>query len=163
ARGRRLPRAAAARQVPRPEALDDRAVGHYELRPKSDRHLRDRRSSRQLRVQGRRRPPGQRPGRPVARPSPDDLRSRHPARGRASVLEMPGYEEMKSTLQAPGGIAYTRTLNIDRSPHDLLLRVAPRGTAVALVGGSGARLSEYDGYQVLRIPAADTPIRLKLL
>jgi putative heme-binding domain-containing protein len=77
--------------------------------------------------------------------------------GTAAVLEMPAYE------LAPGGrVVFTRTLNVGLSPHDLLLRVAPAGTAVAVVGERAA-LEEKDGYTLLRIPAAATPVAVKLL
>ncbi len=77
--------------------------------------------------------------------------------GAAAVLEMPAYE-----LARGDAVVFTRTLSVGRSPRDLLMRVAPRGTAVALVGGR-ASLEEKDGYTVLRIPAAATPVALKLL
>ena len=53
-------------------------------------------------------------------------------------------------------------MNVGKSPRDLLMRVAPAGTAVALVGDR-ATLDEKDGYTLLRIPAAATPVALKLL
>ena len=37
----------------------------------------------------------------------------------------------------------TRTLNIGQSPRDLLMRVAPTGTAVALVGDQGTPARSY--------------------
>ncbi len=77
--------------------------------------------------------------------------------GETNVLETPAYE------LAPGDkVIYTRTLNIAKSRRDLLVRVAPTGTAVALVG-EGAALEEKDGYTLLRVPAAATPLALKLL
>ncbi len=77
--------------------------------------------------------------------------------GEAKVLEMPGYE------LAPGDAAvYTRTLNIGKSPRDLVLRVAPEGTAVAVVGAGGT-LEQKDGATLLRIPAAATPTAVKVL
>jgi putative heme-binding domain-containing protein len=77
--------------------------------------------------------------------------------GSAAVLEMPAYE------LAPGDkVVFTRTLNIGKSPRDLLMRVAPVGTAIALVGDPAA-LEEKDGYTLLRIPAAVTPVAVKLL
>ena len=77
--------------------------------------------------------------------------------GSAQILEMPAYELL------PGAqIAYTRTLNVSKSARDLLMRVAPVGTAVGLVGDEAA-LVEQDGYTLLRIPAAATPVALKLL
>ncbi|HEY7313562.1 MAG TPA: DUF6797 domain-containing protein [Gemmataceae bacterium] len=77
--------------------------------------------------------------------------------GKATILEMPAYE------MTPGEkVVYTRTLNIGRSPCDLLLRVASLPTAVALVGDRAA-LEEKDGFTLLRIPAASTPLSLKVL
>jgi glucose/arabinose dehydrogenase len=70
---------------------------------------------------------------------------------------MPTYEI------APGDkVVYARTLNVGRSARDLVLRVAPVGTAVALVGDRAA-LSEQGGFTCLTIPAAATPLALKLL
>ncbi len=77
--------------------------------------------------------------------------------GTANILEMPAYE-----LSSGEKVVYTRTLNIGKSPRDLLMRVAPLGTAVALVGEQGT-LVEQDGCSLLRIPAASTPVALKLL
>jgi hypothetical protein len=77
--------------------------------------------------------------------------------GPAQVLEMPAYELASGT-----NIVYTRTLNISKSPLDLLMRVATTGTAVALVGDRGG-LEEKEGYTLLRIPAGATPLSLKLL
>jgi glucose/arabinose dehydrogenase len=77
--------------------------------------------------------------------------------GAAQILEMPTYE-----LASGETVVYARTLNIGKSPRDLLMRVAPTGTAVALVGDQGA-LDEKDGYTILRIPASATPVALKIL
>jgi putative heme-binding domain-containing protein len=77
--------------------------------------------------------------------------------GTAKVLEMPAYE------LAPGDkVVFTRTLNVGKSPHDLLLRVAPAGAGVAVVG-RGATLEQEDGFTRLRIPAEATPLAVKLL
>ena len=76
--------------------------------------------------------------------------------GAAKILEVP------FTSCRPARRSFTRTLNIGKSPHELLMRVAPTGTAVALVGDM-ATLDEKDGYTLLRIPAAATPVALKLL
>jgi putative heme-binding domain-containing protein len=77
--------------------------------------------------------------------------------GDAKVLEMPAYELL------PGEkVTFTRTLNIGKSSRDLLMRVAPSGTAVALVGDKATLLGK-DGYTLLRIPAAATPVALKVL
>src|SRR5262249_34535092 len=43
------------------------------------------------------------------------------------------------------------------------MKVAPEGTAVALVGGGGARLIDRDGDTLLSIPASATPATLKVL
>jgi putative heme-binding domain-containing protein len=77
--------------------------------------------------------------------------------GAAKILEMPAYE-----LSSGDKVVYTRTLNIGKSPRDLLMRVAPTGTAVALVGDK-ATLTEKDSYTLLRIPAEATPTAIKLL
>jgi putative heme-binding domain-containing protein len=77
--------------------------------------------------------------------------------GTASILEMPAYE-----LTPGEKVVYTRTLNIGKSRRDLLMRVASSATAVALVG-EPAMLEEKNGFTLLRIPAAATPLALKLL
>jgi hypothetical protein len=77
--------------------------------------------------------------------------------GSAQILEMPAYE-----LTSDGKIVYSRTLNVGKSPRDLLMRVAPSETSIAIVGDKGT-LAEQDGYSVLRIPAEATPLALKIL
>ncbi len=77
--------------------------------------------------------------------------------GDAKVLDQPGYE------RSGAAIAYSRTLNMGKSSRDLLLRVAPDATPVALVGKSPATVDQTNGFQVLRIPAAATPLNVKLL
>jgi putative heme-binding domain-containing protein len=77
--------------------------------------------------------------------------------GDAKILEMPAYE------LAPGGaVIYTRTLNVGKSSRDLMLRVAPSGTAVA-VPSDRTKLVENAGFVVLEIPAAATPLAVKVL
>ena len=49
------------------------------------------------------------------------------------------------------------------SSHDLLCRIAPEGTAAAVVGDERATLVRRDGFTLLGIPAADTPTRVKVL
>jgi putative heme-binding domain-containing protein len=92
--------------------------------------------------------------------------------GRASVLEMPAYELLSSRGQSPfpaaekeagERVAFTRTLDVGWSPHDLLLRVAPTGTSVAVFSAGKVSLAEKNGYTVLHIPAAVTPVAVKLL
>ena len=77
--------------------------------------------------------------------------------GDAKILEMPAYELMSNER-----VVYTRSLNIGKSPCDLLMRVAPTGMAAALVSDK-ATLYEKDGYTLLQIPAAATPAALKVL
>jgi putative heme-binding domain-containing protein len=77
--------------------------------------------------------------------------------GDANVLEMPSYE-----LTPSNRVVFTRTLNIGKSSRDLLMRVAPTGTAVALVG-AGATLIARDGSSLLQITASATPTALKVL
>ncbi len=77
--------------------------------------------------------------------------------GEAKILEMPAYE-----LAAGTNVVYTRTLNVGKSPRDLAMRVAPSGTAVAIVG-EGAILVGKDGFVVLEIPATATPLAVKVM
>ena len=83
--------------------------------------------------------------------------------GQAEILETPGLEQAPAVMDHP---VFTRTLNIGRSPHELRLRVAPEGTAVALAGSAGqgqARLLARDGSIMLVVPAAVTPLKIKLM
>lgn len=83
--------------------------------------------------------------------------------GDASVLEQPGYTTDETSPQEP---IYTRTLNIEPSPHELVARVAPRSdeTMVALAvdaaAGRAAELTMEDDYHLLRVAAGQTPIAL---
>ncbi|MFM7152332.1 MAG: DUF6797 domain-containing protein, partial [Gemmataceae bacterium] len=77
--------------------------------------------------------------------------------GSAKLLEMPAFE-----LTPNNQVVLTRTLNIGKSPHDLILRVAPVGMGVAIVGNGGI-LEEKNGYTCLRVPRQSTPLNLKLL
>lgn len=80
--------------------------------------------------------------------------------GDVSVLESPGLEV---DTNADSNVIYTRTLEIGPSRHDLLVRLAPERTAIALVGGEGTRLETANGFRCLRIPASSTPRGLKVL
>ena len=83
--------------------------------------------------------------------------------GQADVLEAPGLEHDPALSDRP---VFTRTLNIGRSPHELRMRVAPEGTAVALAAGVGRDnvcLLIRDGSIVLLVPAAVTPRKIKLV
>ncbi len=77
--------------------------------------------------------------------------------GDATVLELPGME------LSDANVVYTRTLNIGRSNRELKLRVAPARTGVALVGDSAATVAEENGFQVMTVAAAATPLNVKIL
>jgi putative heme-binding domain-containing protein len=85
--------------------------------------------------------------------------------GQAGVLEMPGYEAAAADPERSGKeeVVFTRTLNIDQAPHELLMRVAPKGTAVALVGDPLAGLREQDGFLLLHVPAGAKELSVKVL
>ncbi len=77
--------------------------------------------------------------------------------GDAAILELPG-------LQRAGELTgFTRTLNIGKSSHDLALRVAPASAAASVVGVSARKIQPEDGFYVLRLKAAETPINLKIV
>ena len=59
--------------------------------------------------------------------------------------------------------SFTRTLEIGKSSHDLLARIAPAGVAVAVVGDSKVSLGSRTAFTLLKIPAAATPTRVKVL
>jgi putative heme-binding domain-containing protein len=94
--------------------------------------------------------------------------------GKASVLEMPSYENGRGDQDDPEGVSaarvgsrtqltvFVRTLNIGPSPHDLALRVAPAGTPVAISEPEQVRMIERNGDAILNIPAASTPLKLKI-
>ncbi len=77
--------------------------------------------------------------------------------GDARVLELPGYERSGEAF------AFSRTLNIAKSTHDLVMRVAPEETLVSVVGKSAAGLDAEEGFHLLRVPASSTPLNVKLL
>jgi mono/diheme cytochrome c family protein len=76
--------------------------------------------------------------------------------GDADIHELPGYE-MNGTETV-----FTRTLEIGKSSKDLKLRIAPSKAAVAAIGG-GKLSQDADGFHVLDIPAASTPLSVKIL
>ncbi len=80
--------------------------------------------------------------------------------GQAEILDTTGLEPNPSGGR---GTLVARTLNIGRSSHDLTMRAASAGPAIAIVGGKGTSLVERDGRQLLQIPAAATPAALKVL
>jgi mono/diheme cytochrome c family protein len=77
--------------------------------------------------------------------------------GDSIVMELPGMELSDSN------VVYTRTLNIGKSTRDLSLRLAPESAVAVLVGTTEARIEASNGFNVLRIPAAATPLNLKVL
>ncbi len=77
--------------------------------------------------------------------------------GDAHILESPGFEKEK----------FTRTLNISKSSHDLMMRIAPLDVPVAirLVPGGPPpddHLVRKDGSLFLSIAASSTPAKIKL-
>ena len=83
--------------------------------------------------------------------------------GDAVILEMPTCEQLERDKKGGDRAIFARTLNIGRSSKDLLMRVAPHGTAVALMTVGKATLIEKDGYTLLQVPAASTPIAVKVV
>lgn len=75
--------------------------------------------------------------------------------GKATILETFGLE---SVGDHP---VFTRTLNIKPADNPLMMRVAPVGTEVALVG-EGAVLKEQQGFIVMQVPRS-APVKIKLL
>ncbi len=57
---------------------------------------------------------------------------------------------------------FVRTLNVGASAHDLAVRVANAGAAVAVSGSDAATLARDDRFVTLRIPARATPARIAL-
>jgi putative heme-binding domain-containing protein len=84
--------------------------------------------------------------------------------GRADVLDTAGLETGSAWKGRP---VFSRTLNVGKSSHDLRVRVAPDdpGIAVALAGAetSPARLHTRSRFRFLNVPAAATPLTVKLL
>ena len=76
--------------------------------------------------------------------------------GDAKIHELPGYE-MNGTETV-----FTRTLEVGKSSKDLKLRIAPSKAAVAAIGG-GKLSQDAGGFHVLDIPAASTPLSVKIL
>ncbi|WP_165232623.1 DUF6797 domain-containing protein [Aquisphaera insulae] len=84
--------------------------------------------------------------------------------GEARVLELPGLEPPL----ASGAAVFSRTIEFGKATSDTVLRIAPKGTAVALILGPGGRnttrphLVESNGQTLLFLPATE-PRRIKLL
>jgi putative heme-binding domain-containing protein len=79
--------------------------------------------------------------------------------GDAPILELEGAESDAERKR----VVFTRTLEIGKSSRDLNVRAGPAGVAVAIVGDQRATLATRDGFQSVRVPAAATPTRVKIL
>lgn len=77
--------------------------------------------------------------------------------GDSEILESPDFQEEN------GATIFSRTLNVGRSSRDLTMRIAPRAAAVLIVGTAAATVEQRDGFNLLQIPGASTPLRMKLL
>jgi hypothetical protein len=75
--------------------------------------------------------------------------------GNAKILETFGLEKVENQQ------VFTRTFNISSSDRPLKMRIAPSGTAVALLG-EGAILKDQEGFTVMELASAQ-PIKIKLL
>ena len=80
--------------------------------------------------------------------------------GDAPILELGGAE---TDPKQPKFVAFSRTLEVGRSPHDLVARLAPKGVACAVVGSSAANIVFNEDSSLLHIPAIATPLRVKVL
>jgi len=80
--------------------------------------------------------------------------------GDARVLESFG---METDPKQPRTIVYSRTLEIGRSAKDLLARIAPTAVAAAVIGDERVTLIRKDDLTLLQVPAAATPVRVKVL
>jgi cytochrome c5 len=77
--------------------------------------------------------------------------------GKTKILESPGYEGLGRNL------AFSRSLNVGQSSRDLVLRLCPTSCPAVLVGTGAAKISQENGFNLLRIAASTTPLRLKVL
>lgn len=75
--------------------------------------------------------------------------------GDAAVLETHGVSDH------PEGTVWQRILNVGKSSHDLTLRLAPSDNVIAAVNG-GLSVDADQGFSVVRIPAASTPVRFEV-
>lgn len=80
--------------------------------------------------------------------------------GAAQILESFGSEEL--TNQS-GTVVYSRTLAVSPTSQELLTRIAPVTTAVAMIGDSHPSLVKQDGLTLLRIPPSKNTILVKVL
>ena len=77
--------------------------------------------------------------------------------GDADVLEMAGIETSGRVT------VFSRTLNVGKSSHDLLARISPESVPTFLVGKSPAKIIREQGMHLLQIPAASTPLKIKII
>src|SRR5262245_25044276 len=77
--------------------------------------------------------------------------------GDAEILEQAGYELSGSVAM------FSRTFSIGKSSHNLLARISPESAPAALVGQSQAKIILENGMYLLQIPAASTPLRIKVM
>jgi glucose/arabinose dehydrogenase/mono/diheme cytochrome c family protein len=77
--------------------------------------------------------------------------------GGVRVLESPGLEQARNPL------VISRTFNIASRERELLVRLAPMDTLVALAGDSSGELITEAGFHVLRIAAGPEEARVKVL
>jgi putative heme-binding domain-containing protein len=78
--------------------------------------------------------------------------------GLANILETSGL------LRNEAGPVWTRTLNIGRSPHDLVMRIAPAdGLSSSLIGLPEAARITKDGFLIVKIAAKQTPVNFAVL
>ncbi len=74
--------------------------------------------------------------------------------GDAAILESHDLETLRDQP------VFVRTLNVEKSSRDLLVRVANAGTAVAWSDSPAVTTTSDPAFVTLRIPAAATPLRL---
>jgi hypothetical protein len=77
--------------------------------------------------------------------------------GDAEILEQVGYEVSGSVAM------FSRTFSIGKSSHNLLARISPESAPAALVGQSQAKIILENGLYLLQIPAASTPLKVKVM
>ncbi|WP_373520952.1 DUF6797 domain-containing protein, partial [Aquiflexum sp.] len=75
--------------------------------------------------------------------------------GQAKILETFGMETFEDHP------VFTRTLNITSSDKPLKMRIAPSGTAVAILGEGGV-LKDQDGFVLMELPSSQS-LKIKLL
>ncbi|MSU72545.1 MAG: hypothetical protein EXS43_09415 [Opitutus sp.] len=66
-------------------------------------------------------------------------------------------------LESASPPVIVRTLNIGKSSRDLAFRVANAGTKFTLRGAATAKQGTEDGFEVVRLPAAATPLNLAIV